>query len=103
MTGTQMIQFVCTSVLFITVILAGVFSVECAGAWLRNKREERANGVREAESRISARYDRERDSWLAILTEKDNEIRSLTEQNSRLNKNLDIATRVLAVAERKGE
>lgn len=103
MTGTQMILFVCTSVLFITVILAGVFSVECAGAWLRNKREERANGVREAEARISARYDRERESWIAILSEKDKEVKELNEMVNRLSKNLDIATRVLAVAERKGE
>ncbi len=101
MTSTQMVQLVCTSVLFITVVLAGVFSVELAGAWLKNRREERANGVREAESRISARYDRERDSWLAILAEKDKEVRDLNEMVNRLSKNLDIATKVLSVAERK--
>lgn len=101
MTSTQMVQLVCTSVLFITVVLAGVFSVELAGAWLKNRREERANGVREAESRISARYDRERDSWLAIIAEKDKEVRELNEMVNRLSKNLDIATKVLSVAERK--
>lgn len=101
MTTAQMFQLICTAVLFITVVLAGVFSVEVAGVWIRNKREERANGVRAAEKEISARYDKERESWLAILSEKDIEIRSLTEANNRLNKNLDIATRVLAVAERK--
>ena len=101
MTNTQMVQLVCTSVLFITVVLAGVFSVELAGAWLKNRREERANGVREAESRISARYDRERDSWLAILAEKDKEVKELNEMVNRLSKNLDIATKVLSVAERK--
>lgn len=101
MTNTQMVQLVCTSVLFITVVLAGVFSVECAGAWLKNRREERCNSVREAEFRISARYDRERDSWLAILSEKDKEVKELNEMVNRLSKNLDIATKVLSVAERK--
>ena len=101
MTATQMVQFVCTTVLFITVILVGIFGVEVMGAWLRNKREERANGVREAETRISARYDKERNSWLQILAEKDAEIKSLNEMVNKLNKNYDIATRILAVAERK--
>ena len=103
MTNTQMVQLVCTTVLFITVILAGVFSVELAGAWLKNRREERANGVKEAESRISARYDKERNSWLAILAEREREVKELNELVTRLNKNLDIATRVLSVAERKSE
>lgn len=58
MTTTQMAQLICTSVLFITVILAGVFSVEVSGAWLRNKREERRNGIREAERTVSERFDR---------------------------------------------
>jgi hypothetical protein len=99
-----MAQLICTSVLFITVILAGVFSVEVSGAWLRNKREERTNAVREAESRMSDRYDRERASWLAILAEKDRELESMTAMVKRLEKNYEIATRVLsAVDEKKGE
>lgn len=103
MTTTQMTQLILTSVLFVTVILAGVFSVEVSGVWLRNRREERANAVRDAEARMSDRYDRERNSWLAILEEKDKELENANEMITRLQKNYDIATRVLGAADRKGE
>lgn len=103
MTNTQMAQLICTSVLFITVILAGTFGVEISANWLRNKREERKNAVREAEGRMSDRYDRERSSWLSILAEKDKQIETLNGMVQKLEKNYAIATKVLAVADRKGE
>jgi hypothetical protein len=78
MTAQQMVQLVCTTVLLITVVIAGIFGTDMATKWLRNKREERTNAVREAESRMSDRYDRERASWLAILAEKDRELESMT-------------------------
>ena len=101
MTTTQMAQLICTSVLFITVILAGVFYVEVAGVWLRNRREERRNGIREAERVMSERYDRERNSWLELLAQKDRELEITNALLARLQKNYDIATKVLAVADRK--
>lgn len=104
MTTRETVQWVLTTVQFVTVILAGVFILEIASVWLRNKREERANTVREAEQRMSARYDQERTSWLAILSEKDRELASMTDMMAKLQKNYDIATRILNVAEiRKGE
>lgn len=104
MTAQQMVQLVCTTVLLITVVIAGIFGTDMATKWLRNKREERTNAVREAESRMSDRYDRERASWLAILAEKDRELESMTAMVKRLEKNYEIATRVLsAVDEKKGE
>ncbi len=101
MTTTQMAQLICTSVLFITVILAGVFSVEVAGVWLRNRREERRNGIREAERTVSERFDRERNSWMELLAQKDRELEITNALLARLQKNYDIATKVLAVADRK--
>lgn len=103
MTNTQMVQLVCTSVLFITVILAGVFSVEVCGMWLRNRREERRNTVRDAEQRMSDRYDKERASWLAIIQEKDKQIAGLNAMVARLEKGNDIANRILKNAEIRKE
>lgn len=93
----------CTAVLFITVTIAGVFAVELMAMWLRNRREERRNGIREAERVMSERYDRERNSWLELLAQKDRELASLTQMVKKLEKNYDIATRVLQIADRKGE
>ena len=90
--------------LFITVTIAGTFAVELMAMWLRNRREERANAVREAERSAAERYDRERSSWLAILAEKDRELESMNAMLQRLQKNYDIATRVLTAADKeKGE
>lgn len=104
MTAQQMVQLVCTTVLLITVVIAGIFGTDLTTKWLKNRREERSNAVRDAESRMSDRYDRERASWLAILAEKDRELESMTAMVKRLEKNYEIATRVLsAVDEKKGE
>lgn len=101
MTSQQMVQLVCTTILMITVVIAGIFGTDLSAKWLRNRREERRNTVREAEQRMSDRYDRERNNWLAILAEKDRELASVNEMLTRLQKNYDIATKVLAVADRK--
>lgn len=101
MTSQQMVQLVCTTILMITVVIAGIFGTDLSAKWLRNRREERRNTVREAEQRMSDRYDRERNNWLAILAEKDRELASVNEMLTRLQKNYDIATKVLAIADRK--
>lgn len=104
MTAQQMVQLVCTTILMITVVIAGIMGTDIMTKWLKNRREERSNAVRDAESRMSDRYDRERASWLAILAEKDRELESMTAMVKRLEKNYEIATRVLsAVDEKKGE
>ena len=101
MTAQQMVQLVCTTILMITVVVAGIFGTDIATKWLRNRREERRNTVKEAEARISDRYDRERASWLAILAEKDRELENADQMLNRLQKNYDIATKVLSVAKRE--
>lgn len=101
MTTNEMAHVIATAVQFIGVVLGGVFAVELCAMWLRNRREERMNSVRTAEARSSERFDGERNSWLQILAEKDREIETLKAVNERLTKNYEIATRILAVAERK--
>lgn len=104
MTTTQMVQLVCTTILMITVILVGIFGTDITSRWLRNRREERTNAVREAERTAAERYDKERSSWLMILAEKDRQIESLNGMVQKLEKNYSIATRVLtAVDDKKGE
>ena len=92
---------IATGVQFIGIIVGMTLGVEMCAMWLRNKREERRITVRTAEARSSERFDTERSSWLAIRAEKDREIETLKALNERLNKNYEIATKILAVAERK--
>ena len=103
MTKQEMLLWVITAVLFITVVLGGVFATSAASIWFRNRREERRNTVRAAEARSSERFNRERDSWLAILAEKVKELERLNEMVSRLEKNYEIATRILQNAEPRKE
>ena len=68
---------------------------------LRQEAETLRRKEEEAEARISDRYDRERASWLAILAEKDRELENANQMLNRLQKNYDIATKVLSVAKRE--
>lgn len=103
MTNQEMALWVCTAVLFITVVLGGVFAANAASIWFRNRREERQNTIRAAEVRQAERFNRERDSWLEILAEKDQQLARMNELVSRLEKNYDIATRILQTAEPRKE
>ena len=98
MTTRDVAQWVMTTVQFIMIVIAGTFAIELATIWIRNRREERRNTVRDAEARVRALYDRERESWMSILSEKDRELENLNVMMTRLQKNYDIATRVLSSA-----
>lgn len=100
MNANEMAHVIATGVQFIGIVLGGVFAVELCAMWLRNRREERKNSVRAAEARSSERFDGERNSWLQILAEKDREIDTLKALNEKLTKQYDIATKIIAVAER---
>ena len=101
MTNAEMAHIIATTVQFIGIVIGGAFAVELGGMWLRNKREQRTNSVKEWEARTSGNWDKERESWLQIIAEKDREIEELKSINLKLEKHYDIATKVLAVAERK--
>ena len=110
MTSQQVALWVCTAVLFITVTIAGVFAVELMAMWLKNRREERANRILSLEARSSERFDTERDSWIQLIRQKDAEIVRkdaeivrLGDLISTLNKNYDIANRLMENAEFKKE
>ena len=110
MTSQQVALWVCTAVLFITVTIAGVFAVELMAMWLKNRREERETRIRALEARTSDRFDTERDSWIRLIRQKDAEIVRkdaeivrLGDLISTLNKNYDIANRLMENAEFKKE
>ena len=110
MTSQQVALWVCTAVLFITVTIAGVFAVELMAMWLKNRREERANRILSLEARSSERFDTERDSWIQLIRQKDAEIVRkdaeivrLGDLIATLNKNYDIANRLMENAEFKKE
>lgn len=102
MTQDQIISITNTTVSFITVILAGAVITSAVGAWLRNRREERANRIKLAEARADAMHDRERDQWTNLLREKDGQIAALHNEVLRLSRNYDIVSNVLKAAEKKG-
>ena len=103
MTQEQIIQITNTTVSFITVILAGFVIISAVGAWLKNRREERANRVRMTEVRIDKLHEMERDQWTSLLREKDGQIAALNNEILRLSRNYDIVSNILKVAEKKGE
>ena len=103
MTAQQMVQLICTTILMITVVLVGIFGTDITARWLKNKREERMNSVKAAEARQSERFDKERNSWLQILAEKDKQISTLNAMVARLEKGNDIANRILKNAEIRRE
>lgn len=103
MTSDQIIQITNTTVSFITVILAGAVIASAVGAWLKNRREERANRIRATEARADELHEREREHWTSLLREKDGQIAALNNEILRLSRNYDIVSNVLKAAEKKGE
>ena len=101
MTTQQMFMYVCTAVLFITVVLGGVFSSNAASIWLKNKREERAARYALAELRHDDRMDKERSDWMRLVQEKDGYIKSLQNELLRISKNHEIAMNLLKESERQ--
>ena len=103
MTQEQIIQITNTTVSFISVILAGAVITSAVGAWLKNRREERAARIRVTEARVDELHERERDQWTSLLREKDGQIAALNNEILRLSRNYDIVSNILKLAEKKGE
>lgn len=103
MTNDQMIRIITATVSFVTVILAGAVVMGAAGAWLRNRREERENRLRTTQIRMDELYERERVQWTELIREKDGQIAALNNEVLRLSRNYDIVSQVLKAAERKND
>lgn len=90
---------VCTAILFVTVVIGGMFASNAASIWLKNRREERANKLAVAEARHDEQHEREREDWMKLLQEKDAYIKSLSNELLRTAKNNEIAMRLLRESE----
>lgn len=101
MTTQQMFMFVCTTVLFITVIIGGMFASNAASIWLKNRREERTARYALAELRHDDRMDKERSDWMRLVQDKDEYIKSLQNELLRVSKSHEIAMNLLKESERQ--
>ena len=92
---------VCTAVLFVTVVIGGMFAGNAASIWLKNRREERANKFAIAEARHDAKHEQERNEWMRLLHEKDAYIKALHNELLRVSRNHDTAMKLLKESEMK--
>lgn len=88
-------MIVCTSVTFLTATIAGVAAWAAANAWLTNRREARAA----QEERSEKRRQQERATWAAMVADRDEQIRTLKDQLSRMDTLSGIADRLLNESE----
>lgn len=90
-------MLVCTSVSFLTALIAGGFAAAAANAWLKNRREARTAQILRAERR----NEQERMTWSAMLADRDERIASLEAEISRMKTLGEIADRLLAESEER--
>ena len=97
-------------VLFVTVVIGGVFVSQVAVLWLRNKREERKHYERRLEIRCSDKWDEERENWMGMIDDRDKEITKLLknidelkDELSRTNTNYNNAKKLIDHKNLKGE
>lgn len=90
-------------VIFCTVTIGGVFTSQVAAVWLKNKNEQRRHYERRLEIRCSEKWDTERKTWMKMLDERDQEIKTLKDELSRLSTNYAISKKLMDGAKLKGE
>lgn len=90
---------VCTAVLFVTVVIGGMFASNAASIWIKNRREERAAKYERDELRHDEKHEMERNTWIQLLQEKDAYIKSLHNELLRTSKDRDLAIRLLKESE----
>lgn len=95
MVNTAML--VCTGVLFVSALIGGGFAVSAANAWLTNRREERSARAERQEKR----NEQERLTWSAMLSDRDEQIKSLRAEVARLTSLYEISSRLLNESETK--
>ena len=89
-------------VLFVTVVIGGIFSSQVAVLWLRNKREQRRHDDRNREQDRVDRLEAERNAWVSVIAEKDKLIISLTEELRQQTKDYDRAKEIMQKVNLKG-
>ena len=91
------------AILFITVVLGGIFSVQLAGIWLRVKREDRKY---EAEQKERDKYDRwkeERKHWIDLVSDQNKRLNEMSDQLVRLTRDYENAKQLMGKVNLKGE
>jgi len=90
-------------VIFITVIVGGVFVGQVAVLWLKNKREQREHDDRNRELDRKDQYEAERAAWVSVIVEKDKLIVGLNEELRQMTRECDRIKELMAKVNLKGE
>ena len=90
-------------VLFVTVVIGGIFSSQVAVLWLRNKREQRRHDDRNREEDRVDRLEAERNAWVSVMTEKDKLIINLTKELDEMTNQYERAKERMSKFNIKGE
>ena len=90
-------------ILFVTVVLGGVFSSQVAVLWIRNKREQRKHDDRNREKDRLDQYEAERAAWVSVINEKDRVIVHLSEELRKQTRELEQAKQIMSKVNLKGD
>ena len=90
-------------ILFVTVVLGGVFSSQVAVLWIRNKREQRKHEDRNREKDRLDQYEAERAAWVSVINEKDRVIVHLSEELRKQTRELEQAKQIMSKVNLKGD
>ena len=90
-------------ILFITVVIGGVFTSQVAVIWIRNKREERKYDSRQREADRFNRWERERGEWMKLVDQQNARIDHMNEELVRLTRDYENAKTLMGKVNLKGE
>lgn len=90
-------------ILFVTVVLGGVFSSQVAVLWIRNKREQRKHDDLNREKDRLDQYEAERAAWVSVINEKDRVIVHLSEELQKQTRELEQAKQIMSKVNLKGD
>ena len=90
-------------ILFVTVVLGGVFSSQVAVLWIRNKREERKHDDRRREKDKIDQFEKERNAWYELAKEQATRIDRMSEELTRLTRDYENAKKLMKTVKVKGE
>ena len=82
-------------ILFVTVVLGGVFSSQVAVLWIRNKREERKHDDRRRERDKIDQFEKERNAWYELAKEQATRIDRMSEELTRLTRDYENAKKLM--------
>lgn len=90
-------------VIFITVVLGGMFGVQLASIWLKFKREEMRSEREKREVMQEVRWEQERDHWVGIVKDQNKRIDALSDELVKLSRDYENAKNLMSKVNLKGE